>query len=168
MEDVDVPESRVIPLLDDLKRLIVPRRDKRAARLTFVKKLLLGDLVGFGMVRDKNDLNVLIARAKELIQQKKEAPRQIFFHGIHGTRGIHDAEHDGVGLRAGISNGMMVAQVVLVEGKAPGERCSRLLFERRLLALHPGASRTLFVQTNSNTLAAKTLLAEKPLDLDLP
>src|SRR5438270_5373002 len=60
MKAVDVPERRVIALLDDLEGLGVAGRDERAAGFALVKKVLLGHLRGFGVVRDEDDLDVTV------------------------------------------------------------------------------------------------------------
>ena len=125
MKDVNVPKGGVVALLDDLEGLVISGGNERAAGFAFVKEFLFGDFARFGVVRDENDLDVLITGAEKLIEQEKETAREVFLHRIHGAGGIHDAEHDRVGFRAGIGNGMMIAQIVLMKGKAPAMRQHR-------------------------------------------
>jgi len=99
----------VVARLDDFQRLVVTGRDKSAAGLALVKELFLGHLVRLGVVRDENDLDVLIARAKKLIEKEEETARQIFLHRIHGAGSVHDAEHDRVGFVARVGDRVMVA-----------------------------------------------------------
>src|SRR3990172_5878899 len=65
MEDIDVPKERVVPLVDDLKGLVIAGRDKGSPRFSFVEELFLCDFACFLVVRDKDDLDILIFGAKE-------------------------------------------------------------------------------------------------------
>src|SRR5204863_1809969 len=73
VKDINVPERGMIALLDDLERLAVARRDEGAAGLAFVEELVLRHLRGFGMMRDEDDLHVLIFGADEAIEKEKKA-----------------------------------------------------------------------------------------------
>ena len=115
MEDVDVPQSRMITLIDDLQCLVVSGRNKCPAGFALMEKFFLGNLAGFGMMCDEDDLDILIPGAKELIEKEKEAPGEVFLHRVHGAGGVHDAEHDGVGFVARIRDGVMIAQIVHVK-----------------------------------------------------
>jgi hypothetical protein len=50
-----------------------------------VEEILLGNFLRFCVVRDENNLNILITRANELIEDEKETPGEILLHGVHGT-----------------------------------------------------------------------------------
>ena len=64
VKDINVPERRVIALLDDLQGFVVTGGDQGAAGFALVKKFVLGDFLGLGMVRDEDDLDVLITCAR--------------------------------------------------------------------------------------------------------
>ena len=107
----------MISLRDDLQRLLIARRNERAARLALVEELVLSDLKGLRVMRDENDLDVAVAGRDELVEQKEEAAREILFHRVHRARGVHDA-HDGrVRFLANVGLEMLVAQVILMERK---------------------------------------------------
>ena len=117
VKGVNVPQTGMVSLVDDLQGLVVSRRNEGSAGFALVEKLLFGHLAGFGVMGDEDDLDVLIARAQEAVEQKKETARQVFFHRVHGAGGVHDAEHDGVRLAPDFRHRMMVMQIVLVKRK---------------------------------------------------
>src|SRR5262245_16468167 len=80
-----------------------------------MEEFIFGYFLGLGVMRDEDDFDVFVARAQKSIEEKKEAPRQVFLHRVHGARGVHDAEDHGVRLAAGLRYGMVVAQVILVK-----------------------------------------------------
>src|SRR3990170_8085030 len=98
MEYIDVPQRGMKPLVDNLQRLIVTGRNEGAAGFSLVKEIFFGNFLRLCVMRNKNNLNILVARANELIENEKETSSEVFFHGVHRTGGIHDAQNDGVGL----------------------------------------------------------------------
>jgi len=83
VEGVDVPQARVVALVQDLEPLLVRGRNHRAAGLALVEELVLGHLGGGGVVGHEHQLDFRIAAAHELIQQEKERPRQVFLGAVH-------------------------------------------------------------------------------------
>src|SRR5262245_16643524 len=115
MEGVDVPQRRMVAGLDDLERLQITRGDEGASGLALVEELALGHLVRLGVVRDEDDLDVLVLRADELEEEEEEAPGEVLLHGVHGPRGVHDADDDRVRFLADVRDDVAVDEVVLVE-----------------------------------------------------
>src|SRR5262245_44030136 len=106
----------------DIERFLIAGRNEGAAGLTLMEEFLLGHFAGFGMMADEDNLDVAITGRDELIEQEEEASRQILLHRVHRTRGVHDADDDGVGILADVGLEMFIAQVVLMEREAPFER----------------------------------------------
>src|SRR5687768_5462280 len=104
MENIHVPQRGMKSLVDNLQRLIVTGRNKGTTGFALVKEIFLANFLRLRVMRNKNNFYILIARADELIQNKKETSRQVFLHGIHGTRGIHDAQNNGIGLASQVAH----------------------------------------------------------------
>src|SRR4029078_9107226 len=163
VEHVNVPQGRMIALIDDLQRLVVSGRNECSAGFALMKKFFLSHLTGFGMMRDEDDLDILITGAQELIQQKEEGSGEILPHGIAGAGRVNDAEHDGVGFVARIRDGVMIAQIVHVKRETVRHWVADMMLDLRLFSLDPRARRALFVQTHTNPFAAKPLMTELSL-----
>src|SRR5215510_8614593 len=60
VKGIDIPVAGPVALFDDVERQLIRRRNDGAARLALGKKLLLCNLFGFGVMRDKDDLDVVV------------------------------------------------------------------------------------------------------------
>src|SRR5262249_37974160 len=167
MKHINIPQGRMIALVDDFQGLVVSGGNKCPAGFALMEELFLGHFASFGMMCNEDNLDILIAGAEELIQKKKEAPREILLHGVHRAGSVHDAENDGIGFVARIRDRVMVAQIVDVERKPVRRRGADMMLDGRLLALDPRACRALFIQAHTNSFAAEPLMPELPLDFDL-
>src|SRR3546814_9614032 len=65
-----------------------------AAGLPAIEKGLLIDFLGPIRVADEYDLNMTVAAGEEQVQQCVEALGEILHMLAHGTRHVHQAEHD--------------------------------------------------------------------------
>src|SRR5215208_6658763 len=72
VKHVNVPQCRMITLLDNLQRFDIAGRDHCAAGLALMEKLVFGDLFSFGVMRDENDFDVLITSGDKLIKEEEE------------------------------------------------------------------------------------------------
>src|SRR5262249_30411715 len=133
-----------------------------------MKELLFGHLVAFGMMGDKNDLDVAVLGTDELVQQEKKAARQVLLHRVHRPRGIHNADYYGIRLGAHVGHHMPVDHVVLMKRKT--------LLVIPFVALTPGDRqatpdardrRTFFIKTNADAGAAVTFAFTEPFGHDL-
>ena len=70
------------------------------------------------MVRNEDNLHVLVLGAQEAIQEEKEAACQVFLHGVHGTRGIHNAHDHSIGFPADLAHAVPVGQIIIVKGES--------------------------------------------------
>src|ERR1700722_8083913 len=156
----------MITLGNNVERLLIARRDERAAGLALVEELVLGDFVGLRMMRDEDDFDVAIAGRNELVEQEEEAAREVLLHRVHRARGVHDTDDGGVGFLADVGFEMLVAQVVLMEREAAlvavgvllgFEALGRPAMLRGEDALDPLARRAPLIEANANTDAAITL-----------
>ena len=152
---------------DDLERLLVARGDQRAARLALVEELVLGDLLGLGVVGDEDDFDVAVLGADELVEQEEEAARQILLHRVHRARGVHDAQHHGVGLLAHVGDQMLEGQVVVVERETPLLVLGAVGLARRHHALDPRPHRAALVEALANADLAVALALGGALGGDL-
>src|ERR1700752_4620075 len=164
MERVDVPERRMIAICYDVELLLLALRNESAAGLSLVEELALAHLVRFGVMADEDDLDAAVLRGDELVEQEEEAAREIFLHGVHGPRRVHDAHDDGVRLAADVGRDVAVNEVALVERKAPValgrgllQRCCATRGAWRSqtplrceLALHPRFHGTVLVETDAD------------------
>ena len=132
-----------------------------------MKELFLGNFAGLSVVRDEDDLYVLVFGAEEAVEEKKERTRQIFFHGVHGAGGIHNAQDHRVRLSPDLADRMAIREIIFVERKAFGLKVARCPPLGRLLALHPGTGRSPLIQAYPDPLFAVTFAPILPLDLDL-
>src|SRR3989338_5298945 len=106
-----------------------------------------------------------------MIQKQKETPCQILFHGIHGSRGVHNAEHYRIGLRARFGIHMFKYHVVLMIGKTrllvphyTATTCTALC---RILSADTIECRTLFIKTYPNTGLAVSFALAHPISHNL-
>src|SRR5665213_882042 len=167
----------MIALRDDVEGFLVARRNERAARLTLVKELVLGDLVGLRVMRDKDDFHVAITGRDELVKQEEEAAREVLLHRVHRARSVHDADHRCVRFLADVSLEMLVAQVVLMEREATLfltveclGRFETLRFTPMLRCQNPFDALTRsapFVETNADADVAITLALGKAIGRNL-
>src|SRR5439155_13393846 len=76
MKRIDVPQSRMVSLIDDFQGFEIAGRNKRSAGFVCVKEFLLVDLVRLRTVRNENEHDLLLARPEKSIEEQKDAPRQ--------------------------------------------------------------------------------------------
>src|SRR5581483_11449433 len=168
MEHVNVPKRRMIALLDDLQRFAISRRDERSARLAFMEELVLGDLGRFGVVRDEDDLDVLILRADEAVKEKEKTPREILLHRVHRSGRVHDANHDCIRLAADLRDGMAVDEVVSMKRKALRPQREGVGALHGFLALDARDRRPPLVEADADAFLAVAFALVELLDLHLP
>lgn len=99
VKGIDVIAGRGITLVDDFKSLDVGRGADGSTTLSACEEFFLGDLLGLGMVREEDDLNLLILPTKEAGHPEEEASCTIFFEGAHGAGRIHHGNDHSIGLR---------------------------------------------------------------------
>src|SRR5215472_7396468 len=101
-----------------------------------MKEFFLAYFTRLSMMANEDNLDIPVSRRDELIEQEEEAASQVFLHRVHRTRGIHDTNDYSVGILAGVSFEMPVAQVVLMEWEAAldlGLKCHRRSISRLVL-----------------------------------
>ena len=96
---VDVPFLGGIALLDDAAHFLERGRHDRAAALRAVEERILVHLVRFVRVADEDDVGAVVAPLEEQMQQHEEALGQVLLAFAHRAGHVHEAEHDGVGVR---------------------------------------------------------------------
>src|SRR3990172_5390409 len=168
MKDVDVPEGGVESLVNNLQGLVVTRRNEGPTGFPLMKKFLFRDLARLGVVSDEYDLDVLIFGAKELVEEKKETPRQVLFHGVHGARGVHDAKDHCIGLAPNVAHGMSLREIVLVKREASRLKGDDFFSLGGLPALDPGAGCAPLVEADPDPFFPVALTFVLLLDFDFP
>ncbi len=83
MEGIDVPIRGPVAQLDDVECQLVRGRDDSAAGFSLSEKLLLSDLLGLRVMRDKDDVDVVILCSKKADHPEVERSRYILFEFTH-------------------------------------------------------------------------------------
>src|SRR5690606_16232218 len=118
VEGVNIPEARMVALVDNFKRLEIPRGDVRSPGFDLVEEIGFVYLLRFGVVRDEDNFYILVLLLDELIEEEIETPCEVLLHGAHRSGSVHDAEDDCVRDLLCRRDDMEEAHVVLVEGEA--------------------------------------------------
>ena len=118
VEGVDVPQRRMVALGDDLERVRYPEEMNVPPDSPLWKNSSSVTSLGFGVVGDEDDLDVSILRADELVEEEEEAAREVLLHRVHGSRGVHDADDDGVGFLLDVGDAVAIDEIVFVKREA--------------------------------------------------
>src|SRR5215212_11468501 len=98
MEWVDVPIRRPVALLNYLERELVSRGDNSSTRLTLRKELLFAYLFCFRVMRDKDDIDIIVLGSQKPNHPKIKTARDILLKLAHRSGNVDHRDDDGVGL----------------------------------------------------------------------
>ena len=98
-----------------IERQPISRRHDRAARFALCEELFFRDFLGFGVMADEDDLDMIVLRAQEAHHPEVERPRNVLLEIAHTPRNIHHGDDDGVRFVLDLFFPSAIAQVFFLE-----------------------------------------------------
>src|SRR6185503_6437130 len=83
VEWIDVPVTRAVALLDHVKRKLISRRNHGSARFSLREELLFRHFFRLGVMRNENDVDVVVLRSQETDHPEIKATRDILLKFAH-------------------------------------------------------------------------------------
>src|SRR6185369_10972302 len=83
MKRINVPICRTIPLLNYLERELISGRNNGATRLTLSKELFFRNFSSFSVMRDEDDVYVVVLSSEESDHPEVKTPCDVFFELTH-------------------------------------------------------------------------------------